>query len=94
MANGKLFIEEIKEMLEEEKPLPPRQATRLLLVGMVDVYNVAKEISAKITELDEKKVQPLEKWKSNINGRIWALTIGIPIVMSLLVLLITHLLGG
>ncbi len=112
MANGKAFIEEIKEMSEGDKPLPTRQATQLILVGMVEIYNRIEEMkndldeivekrtelldkmSIKITDLDEKHIQPLENWKSNIEGRTWIVPIVISVTIPLLVLLISHLLGG
>ena len=67
MANGKAFMEELREIISnEEKSIPTKQMNRLIITGIVELYDLNANTVVEIKKLQEEvpKKWLMKNWKT------------------------------
>ena len=104
MSNGAL-LEEIKQILKEEQPVPPEVSQRLIIAALIEVYKKLNKVEDCAKTINTRLV----KVEATINGKMnqkktddtkvgylkWAIEkAAVPVLLVIIAALLAYIFGG
>ena len=104
MSNGAL-LEEIKQILKEEQPVPPEVSQRLIIAALIEVYkklnkveDCAKTINTRLVKVEATINGKMNQKKSDdtkVGYLKWAIEkAAIPVLLVIIAALLAYIFGG
>lgn len=104
MSNGAL-LEEIKQILKEEQPVPPEVSQRLIIAALIEVYkklnkveDCAKTINTRLVKVEATINGKMNQKKSDdtkVGYLKWAIEkAAVPVLLVIIAALLAYIFGG